>query len=251
MYSAVIRKNNREIVEHVKLQKVGPSLVKCATAIGSQFLLVSIAMQLNRVEKGISEILEGLHDDRMAKIAAGKNQYDLARGAEDRKTQVALTYNAIQSLTEGVERALRALPGQIRKMPDAESGIGDDWPLFTKNRREAAKDQFKLVQESFCVCIVGIQTLAQCYAAIDEPHIGTQVLREHIEKLGNSEYIEMMIRNARLVPVEDGRIPEAPLQEFKKSLPQLNRSLEECHQIAEGRLGSIEIDIKPKELLTV
>ncbi len=249
--SAVIRKNNGEIVEHVKLQKVGPSLVKCATAIGSQILLISIAMQLNRVEKGISEILEGLHDDRMAEIAAGKNQYDLASDAKDRKRQLVLTSNAIQTLTEGVEKALRALPGQIRKMPNAESGIGDDWPLITKDRRKVAKDQFKLVQESFCACVVGIQTLAECYVVIDEPHAGRRALSKYIEKLGASENVRMIIEKARLVPVEDGLIPEAPLQEFKKSLPQLRNELEECHQIADGGLGAVEVEIKPKDILTI
>ena len=41
-----------KILEHTKFQTVRPSLVKAATTAGSQILLISIAMQLNRIEKG-------------------------------------------------------------------------------------------------------------------------------------------------------------------------------------------------------
>ena len=40
-----------------KFKAIGPSLVKAATAIGAQVFLISIAMQLNRIEKGISRII--------------------------------------------------------------------------------------------------------------------------------------------------------------------------------------------------
>ena len=40
-----------KIVQHAKLRAVGPSLVKCATAVGSQILLIYIAIQLNEIQK--------------------------------------------------------------------------------------------------------------------------------------------------------------------------------------------------------
>lgn len=47
-----------KILEHAKFSKISPSLVKAVTTIGSQILLVSIAMQLNRIEKGITRLSE-------------------------------------------------------------------------------------------------------------------------------------------------------------------------------------------------
>ena len=251
LISGVFRNEHGEIVKHAKLQAVGPSFVKCAAALGSQVLLISIAMQLNRVEEGVNDILEGLHGDRMAEIAAGVTQYGVARDAADRETQLKLTANAIQSLTVGVEKALMALPGQIAKMPDPESGIGDDWPLLTRNRTKAAKDRLRPVQESFWACLVGIRTLAACFAAIDEPHLGADTLRKYIGRLGNSGHIETMIRKARLVPVEEGQNPEAPLREFMEGLSLVTNKLSECDQLAEGHLRSIAIEFSPRELLAI
>lgn len=246
LYSAVFRKNGK-IVQHAKLEVVGPSLIKCATAIGSQILLISIAVQLNRVEKGIDGILEGLHGDRMAEIAAGKRQYELAVRATSRRTQLELATNAIQSLTEGVEKALRALPAQIEKMPDPEFGTLDNWPILTKSRTELAIETFKSVQESFWACVVGIQTLAECFAVLGEPLLAA-CLSDYVEKLGNSETLRTLIRKARLVPVENGRAAEVPLRDFEECHPVLATQLAECHQLAGRRFGSIEVEVKPGEL---
>ena len=57
-----------KIIQHAKLRVVGPSVVKCATAIGSQVLLIHIAIQLNLIEKEIHKIIEGQHDDRISEI---------------------------------------------------------------------------------------------------------------------------------------------------------------------------------------
>ena len=250
LYSGVFYKDGK-ILKHAKLQRVGPSLVKCATAIGSQILLISIAMQLNRVEKGIDDILAGLHGDRMAEIAGGRKQYDFAKGAESRQNQVQLIANAIQSLTVGIEKALMALPGHIEKMPDTEIRVGDNWPLFSKSLTETARFRFKPVQETFWACVVGIQTLAECYAALDEPDLGARVLREFTAKLESGTVMETMLRKARLVPVEGGRFAEDPLRDFLEYSPLLAKQLMECHELAEGHIESIEVELKPNELVAL
>lgn len=50
-----------KIVEHAKFQEVGPSMLKAAKAVGAQVLLVSIAMQLNRIEEKVCKIFEEFH----------------------------------------------------------------------------------------------------------------------------------------------------------------------------------------------
>ena len=61
-------------------------------------------------------------------------------------------------------------------MPESEPSFGDDWPL-TKKRTEKAVEQLIPVEESFQACLVGIQTLAECFAAINEPRAAMATLK--------------------------------------------------------------------------
>lgn len=69
-YRGVFYKDGK-IIQQARLKAVGFSLVKAATAIGCQILLVSIAIQLNSIEKSVKQLLVGLHDDRIAEIISG------------------------------------------------------------------------------------------------------------------------------------------------------------------------------------
>lgn len=174
-----------KIVQHAKLQVVGRSLVKCATAVGSQVLLISIAMQLNRVERGIHKIIEGQHDDRISEIYSGRSQYKQAMLVQDHERRSRLIENAIQTLNTGIEKTSRSLKRQIAEMPDSEPRFVDDWPL-TKIRTEKATEQMIPVEESFQACLIGIQTLAECFAAINEPQTAVVALKDNIAKLSDS-----------------------------------------------------------------
>ena len=65
-----------KIMQHAKLRAIGPSLVKCATAVGSQILLIHIAIQLNEVKKAINILKEMMYENRLAKISSGVEQYE-------------------------------------------------------------------------------------------------------------------------------------------------------------------------------
>ena len=67
-----------KILKWAEFEAVRPSFVKAATAVGSQILLISIAMQLNRVEKGISRILDEIEGDRIAEIRSGLRDVRIA-----------------------------------------------------------------------------------------------------------------------------------------------------------------------------
>ena len=70
-------------------------------------------------------------------------------------------------------------------MPESEPSFGDDWPL-TKKRTEKAVEQLIPVEESFQACLVGIQTLAECFAAINETRAAMATLKENMSKLSDS-----------------------------------------------------------------
>lgn len=240
---------DRKIIQHAKLRVVGPSLVKCATAIGSQILLISIAMQLNRIEKEIHKIIEGQHDDRISEIYSGVSQYKLAMRARDIERQSRLVENAIQTVTTGIEKTARSLKRQIAEMPKTEYGLRDDWPIFDKDRTKWAEEKFRFVEESFQACIIGIQTLAECYAAINEPQIAVVALKENIDKLSDSE-IALAAKKARLIPFRERKgLPEQPLRAFLDSKRLLLDNIERCGLLANNEPDCIEIEIKPVELL--
>jgi len=95
-----------KILKWAEFEAIRPSFVKAATAVGSQILLISIAMQLNRVEKGISRILDEIEGDRIAEIRSGVNQYKQAMIVQDSDRQSRMIEHAIQSLNTGIEKSI-------------------------------------------------------------------------------------------------------------------------------------------------
>ena len=102
-----------KIVEHARFQTIRPSLVKAATTVGSQVLLISIAMQLNRIEQGISRILNEFHNDRISEIFSGVNQFKQAMMVQDSNRQSRMIEHAIQTLNSGIEKTVRSLKMRI------------------------------------------------------------------------------------------------------------------------------------------
>ena len=238
-----------KIIQHAKLRVVGPSLVKCATAIGSQILLIHIAMQLHSVEKKIDKVIEGQHDDRISEIYSGVSQYKQAMRAQDTERQSRLIEHAIQTLTTGIEKTSRSLKRQIKEMPEPEHGFGDNWPIFAEDRTKHAEEKFRIVEESFQACIIGIQTLAECYAAINEPQIAVEALKGNIDKLSDCGIVSAA-KKARLVPFRERKgLPEQPLRVFLDSKRSLLDSLEGYDLLANNKFDYIEIECTPTELL--
>ena len=225
---------NGKIIKHAKFKAVQPSLVKAATAIGSQILLISIAMQLNRIEGGISKIITELHNDRIAEIHAGVNLYKHATTVQDSNNVRGLIQNAIQTLEVGIKKTIQSLKKQIEEASEIEIGFFDNW--FTNNTK-IASDKFKLAEESFLACLTGIQIQSECYVALDELETAEYALEENIKHL-NSCGIKSAARKARLVPFDGKRLPEELWLSYLKNKPLFNNEFD-C----------IEVEVKPDELI--
>lgn len=218
-----------KIVQHAKLRAVGPSLVKCATAVGSQILLIHIAIQLHSVEKKIDKVIEGQHDDRVSEVYSGVSQYKLAMLVQDHERQSRLIENTTQTLTTGIEKTARSLKRQIAEIP--EPSFWDYLPVVIEHRRIFGPPQDwlrrrTLVQESFRACIIGIQTLAECFATLNEPQVAAVILKDNISNL------------IRSVP-----------QTFLDSEQLLHEKIERCGLLANNEFDCIEVEVKPAELL--
>ncbi len=234
-----------KILKWAEFEAIRPSFVKAATAVGSQILLISIAMQLNRVEKGISRILDEIQSDRIAEIHSGVNQYNQAMIVQDSDRQSRMIEHAIQSLNTGIEKSIRSLKNQIEDTPDIKTGLFHNWG--TKESKKAT-EKFALVEESFKTCLIGIKTLSECFSAINEPKAAATSLSSNLTNLKNSG-IELAAQKARLVPFQGKRLPEEPWLKFLESESLFAEKIDGCNFFANKEFDRIEIELKPIELL--
>ncbi len=234
-----------KIIEHAKFNAITPSLIKAASAIGTQVLLISIAMQLNRIENGISRILEELHNDRIAEITSGINQFRQAMLVNESGRRERLIELAIQTLNSGITKTTISLKNQIEAAPSDEVGFFDNWG---KNKSHIAKEKMALAEESFQACLLGIKTLSECFSIINEPNAAASSLAMNIASLKSSG-IDVAARKARLIPATADRFPENPWTLFLKNEQEILNDVHKCNSLGDNSIESIEIDLKPSELI--
>lgn len=235
-----------KIVQHARFQSVRPSLVKAATAIGSQILLVSISMQLNRVENSISRLFTELHSDRVAEINAGISLHQQAMQATDRNYRLQLLANAVSDLNTGIEKSVSSLQRQIADAPDEKIGFLDNW--FT-NKSSQAEQAFRMAEESFGTVLLGVETLARCHAFMNEPASAACALRSFIRKIEACD-IAAAARKSRLVPLQRGGQPaELPWNQYLENRGSIHQTISGFERLERAGLECLEIEVKPIELL--
>lgn len=237
----VFYNKNGKIIEHAKFRTVRPSLVKAATTVGSQILLISIAMQLNQIEKDISRIKIELHNDRLSEIFSGVKQFEQAIMVRNKDLQPGFIGNAIQTLNTGIEKTVRSLKMQIEDAPNTKIGFWDNW---LTNKATVAKGKLALAEESFEACLLGIKILCECYAAINEDEAASFSLNSNLSELKYCG-IETAAQKARLIPVKAGKLPEKPWLSF---LDLINKN-DDYRSFANNEFESIEVEFKPIELM--
>ena len=237
-----------KIIQHAKLRAIGPSLVKCATAVGSQILLIHIAIQLNEIQKGISKILDGQIIDRRSEIFAGINLYRQAMFMRDSKHQSMQIQLATQTLNGGIAKTIPALSGQIDEIPDPAPRFFKNWPLFGQPTTKRVAQKLEPAVVSFRACLSGIETLAECYATINEPETADYALTQYLSELKSCR-IESVAKKARGVPVRDNIYPEKPWQDFIDREPSISDGMKNHNHLKSGRFDTIEVEVKPVELL--
>jgi hypothetical protein len=243
----VFRDEKGQIVEYAKLKAIRPSLIKAASAVGSQVLLISIAMQLDQIGKNVERIIAELHNDRIAEIEAGLQQFENALWVEDRERQARMIEHAVQTLSTGLAKTLRALKKEIETLPDNRNGFWDNWGR-SSSRKAAISVQAAL--ESFYAGLLGIQTLSECYAVLNEPLAAEKVLATQIDKLSRCG-IQTAADRARLAPATSGFLPEAPWKAFLQYEATAMADLRRSGAHTPEKLERIEVEFKPSELTEV
>jgi hypothetical protein len=247
LYSGVLYGSDGKISNHARFTKVSPSLARMASVVGSQVLLISIAMQLTRVEKAIAGIAEELHNNRIARIRAGIRRYEAAMHMGDRTHRDHAIQDAIQSLTLGLEEFCEELRMRINRLPDAQNTFWENWG-GSKSRRAAS--ELAVAEDAFRAAVHGVSLLSQCYAALHEPRAGVIAIRgclQDIESCG----IQSVADKARIVVVHDQNcLPETPWLRFGEAYSDFVQKEAQTPldpEILER--GSVTIEFRKSELL--
>ena len=119
-----------KIVAHAQFIKANPDIMLAATNCATQFMLISVAIQLNQIQNTLKEVQqeierveEYLHNDRVAEIIAGINGFRQALDMKDHKKREEVLLHVVQQLNEGVSKAVMSLRTEIQGVPCAFSHV--------------------------------------------------------------------------------------------------------------------------------
>jgi hypothetical protein len=232
-----------KIVEHAKFHEIGPSMLKAAKAVGAQVLLVSIAMQLNRIEEQVSKIFKELHGDRLAEIEAGKSLFRQACGMQDSEKRKQLALHAITELTRGFEKTVSALARQIADLPEQKLSFFDNW---IGDKSKEAEEKHRIAMESFSACLKALQTMARCHLFLEERDVALNLVDDGLTKIEKAGADVAYVRS-RLAPKVNGSFPEDSWKQFI----EYRKSFDSNHvsNLIHPKEDIVEIEIKPSEFM--
>ncbi len=247
LYSGVLYADGK-ISQHARFETLPPDLARIASALGTQILLVSIAVQLNRVERSIASLSEELHDDRLGRILGAARLYEGALHMAAGAKRDAQLLNAVQSLTVGFDQLLLELRKQIQALPDTSNMLWDNWG--PRSKADSAADKLRLAEATLGAAVHGVSLMSECYAALDEPQAGAVVIKRclaDIESCG----IEAAAEKARLVEVREGNChPESPWLQFSEARTVFTRAALSTPLCAEDlEQGSVIIEFQARDLM--
>ncbi len=247
LFSGVLYGKRGRIEGHAKFTQIRPSLMKAATAVGGQVLLISIAMQLNRIEKALEDLSAELHRDRLAEILAGVDQFEKAMLFQDQTHRANAICDAVPTLHVGLQKTILELGSLIAKAPDPTSKLLDHVVPWSDKTKTAAKTM-QIAEESFRASLLGIRTLAECYAEMGEAGAAAKTLSDYLEKVFSCD-ISAAAAKSRLVKFVGPVAPQEPWETFLKCYPAIKEDLESFRPTnALGSRSPIEIEFMPHEL---
>lgn len=232
-----------KIFQHAKFQKVGPSILKSAKVVGAQVLLVSIAMQLNRIEEQVSKIFKEFHGDRLAEIESGKSLFRQACGMQDSEKREQLALHAITELTRGFEKTRSALKRQIAELPEQRLSFFDNW---VGNKSKEAEERHVMAMESFSACLSALQTLARCHLFLEEREAALILVDDGLIKIEKAG-VEVAYVRSRLAPKINGVFPEESWKQFIEYRKTFDSSC--ISSLIRPEEDIVEIEIKPSEIM--
>ena len=239
-----------KIAQHAKFAAIPPSLTNVATAVASQVMLVSIAMQLNRIEAMVEGLSREMHRDRIAEIFAGVAQFETAMLLRDPANRRHAILNGVQTLHEGLGKTIAELRDRIKEAPNPDNSGHATFsymnPFKAGSKVEDAKKIMGMAQESFQATMLGIRTLTECYAALGEGEAAASTLCVFMDKVAACD-IRAASQKARLVEFTGDQPPQAVWEAFLKAEPEIRDRLKVLGSRQRGK-AAVEIEFTPSDL---
>jgi hypothetical protein len=221
-FRGVIYGENGRIQKHAQFAKVGPNLMTAAKAVGAQILLVSIAMQLNELQRSVEQLSADMHRDRIAEILAGEAQLRSALLCVDESNRRPLIHQAIQTLHLGLKKTTAELGARIAEAPGADSRFMEH--LSFKDKLGNAERVMGVARESFLVAMRGVGALSECYSLLNEPQAAEAAVNEHLDDIVACD-IEQAAKKSRLLEPKGPILPQAPWRSFLEKAPVLRQQM--------------------------
>lgn len=240
-FRGVFYGENGRVKKHAQFTKVGPSVITAAKAVGAQVLLVSIAMQLNEIQRQVEQLSLEMHRDRIAEIQAGESQLRSALMCVDEANRKPLVHNAIQSLHVGLKKTTAELRARIIEAPKPESGFLEH--LSFQSKLGKAERIMALATESFFATMRGLGALSECYAVLGEPMAAQGAVCQFLDDIEACD-IEQAARKARLLEPKGPILPQVPWRRFLETAPVVRGKMAEL-----ASSDTFEIEFRSHELL--
>ncbi len=241
---------DKGIEKHAKFAAVQPSLMAAAKTIGSQVLLISIAMQLNQIQKMVENLGVEMHRDRIAEIRAGVEQFKKAMVFQNQTYRASAILNAIQSLKLGLNKTIAELRSRIAEAPILDNRIRNEimYHLRLRSKVKKAAKVMDLAQESFMASLYGIKILAECYATLGETEAAAKTLRDYFARVIECG-VGAAAEKARLVEFTGNVAPQQPWETFIRTQAEVTERLcaFETGEVGKGH-AVIEIEFMSSEL---
>jgi hypothetical protein len=244
-----VKYGDKGIKKHAKFVEVKPGAMEIFKTVGSQVILISISMQLNRIEEMIQEIFGEFHRDRIAEIHSGARQFETAILMDHRENRVHTIHHAVQSLDRGLEKTMAELRHLIAKSPEARNSFICHLAPW-HNKVNTAGKVMGFAAESFGACLLGIKTLAECYAALEERHASLKMLRDLFSRLMDCD-IRSAAEKARLIDARSMSVlPAVPWRNFLERYPSLTKKLQTFEGTDNGDSRTmVQVEFYPSEIL--
>jgi hypothetical protein len=215
LFSGVIY-DEKGIAAHARFLKSRTGALQVAKCVGTQFLLINVAVQLTRIERLVQSVIRELHRDRIAEIQAGLIGLNEAIAIEDLTTRRLALTNIAQTLNSGLQKCYLEMKAGTASLPDSKNSFWDNWGLRSKSAHAA--ETLQPLQETLESYLSGLAGIAECYSLMDEPTAATVSLRSRLHQLRELD-MGKVAAAARLVPARANAVlPEEPWRKLSADL---------------------------------
>jgi predicted transcriptional regulator len=238
--SGVLRKtDSTKIHEWGKLEKVGINAGNMCKIAANQAMFAYIIVQLDEISQKLDLIMEGQHNDRIAKIEGAVKAYEYLEGRDSGIDNIIL--QLVTGIAE-LEKEMNQLSGKLN--PNAK--FKDNW--FSSSKEKENIKIYNQFTEAVGWIFKGYQTLLKIDSKNDKM-TGTEHLIEFLEKVKWEKLAEL----ARGLPYEKSKIgyPEERWERINAEKPAIIKNLRNMIDFEKREVNEYVIEFKGEQLMEV